>query len=73
MTQLRFFIEAAFKREQQMCNEEGITIALKFQAGSGLGQDHIVFKQMNEVGGRNQIVRSPFASKKLLVTCRKNV
>eukprot|EP00913_Durusdinium_trenchii_P031932 g29907.t1 len=30
----QFFIEAAFKREQQMCNEEGIIIALKFQDNS---------------------------------------
>ncbi|CAJ1431996.1 unnamed protein product [Effrenium voratum] len=28
---LWFFIEAAFKREQAMCSEEGITIAIKFQ------------------------------------------
>ncbi|CAJ1382830.1 unnamed protein product [Effrenium voratum] len=27
----QFFIEAAFKREQAMCSEEGITIAIKFQ------------------------------------------
>ena len=40
--QTRFFIEAAFKREQQMCKEEGINIDLKFQDESrgGFGFGH---------------------------------
>lgn len=63
----QFFIEAAFKREQQMCKEEGINIDLKFQdnssiltaidsqdAKSGLGILPLLEEQCNLQSGSNE-------------------
>ena len=63
----QFFIEAAFKREQQMCKEEGINIDLKFQdnstilavidsqdAKTGLGILPLLEEQCNLQSGSNE-------------------
>ena len=59
---VRFFIEAAFKREQQMCKEEGIVIELKFQDS----QRHLVPVEARNVWEDNSNILQAIDSQDVL-------